>query len=425
MDTRQGYMTPPNASEVVEMVEPEVVRQLRELAGLGWGHKRIARELGLARNTVRRYLRGGPEAETQVRPRARRLDGEATARAKQLFTTEAEGNAVVVAQELRKDGVEVSVRTVQRAVRDERLEKAAAALATVRFETVPGRQMQVDFGQKRVRIGSAVVVVHLLVAVLSYSRRIFVKAFLAERGDDWREGIALAFQHFGGVPRELLIDNARALVAGRDRATQTVTLHPQFAAFCRDWGIVPRACAPYRARTKGKSESGVKYVKNNGLAGRGFESFAALEAHLLDWMRMADERVHGTTREAPRERFERDEADALRCLPVRPLPSREQRLQRRVSNDCFVQVDTVHYSVPHRFVRDEVEVLVRHESVLVFADNRVIAEHERSREPHSVVRDPRHFEGLWRKPASRATSSIETFGRSLDDYAFCMGEVLS
>lgn len=417
MEEQQGKMAAPQVPEVVEMVEPEVVRQLRGLAELGWGPKRIARELGLARNTVRRYLREGAAAETQTRPGRRCLDAEAVARAKQLFTTSAEGNAVVVTDELRKDGHDVSTRTVQRLVRSERLERAAAVVATIRFETAPGAQMQIDFGQKRVLIGGVEMVVHLLVAVLSYSRRLFVKAFHAERGDDWREGIAAAFAHFGGVPRELLIDNARALVASRDRATQSVRLHPQFAAFCRDWGVVPRACAPYRARTKGKTESGVKYVKRNGLAGRTFASFAELENHLASWMRNADMRVHGTTHEAPRERFERDEAVALRALPARPMPSREQRLARRVSNDCFVHVDTVRYSVPHRLVREDVEVLVRGSRIVIYFGGEVVAEHARSFEPRAVVMDRAHFDGLWRKPGNAVSKPVETFGRSLDAYA--------
>src|SRR5437764_6629081 len=184
--------------------------------------------------------------------------------------------------------------------------------------------MQVDFGQKRVRIGERTVVVHLLVAVLSYSRRIFVKAFLAERGDDWREGIAEAFRHFGGVPRTVLGDNARALVVRHDRGAQTVVFHPAYLAFCRDWDVVPRACGPYRARTKGKTESGVKYVKRNALADQAFESFAALEQYLGEWITtVADQRCHGTTREAPIARFHRAERGALRPLPLRALPRRE------------------------------------------------------------------------------------------------------
>src|SRR5574340_1575668 len=105
----------PQALEV-PMVEAEAVREMRELAAKGWGAKRIARELGLARNTVRRYLRGGAAAEVQRHPSQQRLDQGRQAEAVALFEGEAEGNAVVVAQLLADRGIEASVRTVQRAV---------------------------------------------------------------------------------------------------------------------------------------------------------------------------------------------------------------------------------------------------------------------------------------------------------------------
>src|SRR2546422_11391 len=328
MATETPSVAPPRAE--VPMVDAEVVRQIRELHRGGWGAKRIARELEVARNTVRRYLRlRTVEAGIQIRPRARQLDAPARAEALRLFDGPAEHNAVVVTQLLRERGVAATERVVQKVVAPRRRELRALQLATVRYETAPGHQMQVDFGQKRVRIGERTVVVHLLVAVLSYSRRIFVKAFLAERGDDWREGIAEAFRHFGGVPRTVLGDNARALVVRHDRGAQTVVFHPAYLAFCRDWDGVPRACGPYRARTKGKTESGVKYVKRNALAGRSFPSFAALGAHLVPWMREADQRVHGTTFEVPRVRFEREEGARLRPLPARTLVVRERRLRRR------------------------------------------------------------------------------------------------
>lgn len=411
-------VAPPSAE--VPMLEAEAVRQMRELSGRGWGTKRIARELGLARNTVRRYLRGGPAAELQERPAARRLDEVARAKAVSIFETAAEGNAVVVARILAEGGLAASVRTVQRAVADRRRELRAADLASVRFETAPGRQMQIDFGERRVWIADEEVKVHFLVAVLSHSRRIFVKAFLRERQDQWLDGIASAFRHFGGVPLEVLGDNARCLVLGRDREAQTVTFHPAYLAFCRDWDVQPRACQPYRARTKGKTESGVKYVKRNAIAGRRFESFAALEAYLAEWMVLADQRVRGTTHEVPAERFERDERQALRPLPERPLPVLGKRLRRRVALDALVDVDTVRYSVPHGLVRDHVEVLVAEAEIRIFHGAEVVAVHGRSFEPYARVIDPRHFDGLWRRPQSEVVAISEplaSMGRSLADYA--------
>lgn len=403
------------------MLESEVVRKMRGLVDVGWGSKAIARELGIARNTVRRYLRHGEQAETQVRLKARRLDAEASSEAVRLFDGPAERNAVVVRDLLAGKGVEASVRTVQRAVEERRREVRASQVASVRFETAPGQQMQIDFGEKVVEIGGTKLVIHLLVAVLGYSRRLFVKPFLRQRGDDWREGIAEAFRHFGGVPRVVLGDNAKALVIARDRVAQTVTFHSAYLQFCRDWDVEPRACRPYRARTKGKTESGVKYVKRNGLAGRTFESFAALEQHLVRWMSEADQRIHGTTHEEPLTRFLRAEQAALRPLPARPLPAREQRVVRVVSNDALVDVETVRYSVPHRLVRARVEVLVGDTTVRVFHGAEVVATHARTKEPYAIVRDPAHFEGLWRPHAEQEEkgsepSALESLGSSLQEY---------
>ena len=325
---------------------------------------------------------------------------------------------------LAERGLTVSVRTIERAVADLRRERRVAQLATVRVETSPGDQLQIDFGQKRVQIAGTWVRVFLLVAVLSYSRRLFVKAFLNERQDDWREGIAGAFTHFGGVPRTLLGDNARALVVGRDRGTGTVLFHPTYLAFCRDWDVQPRACAPYRARTKGKTEAGVKFVKRNGLAEQAFDSFAALESHLAAWMVTADAREHGTSHEAPCLRFDRAERPMLRPLPARALPRREQRLRRRVAHDAFVDVDTVRYSVPYRLVRDHVDVAIDEQMVRIFHGPTLVATHVRSLEPYDRVIDPTHFAGLWRPafpPIGVATTPLTTLGRDLADYAAVVG----
>lgn len=421
MEQMQGNLISPVPE--VPVLEGEVVTAVRGLRARGWGVKAIARELGVARNTVRRYV-GGALAGVQQRPASRRLTATQQATARDLFSGAAEGNAVVVQQLLAAQGCEVSVRTVQRVVAPVRQAVRAADVASVRVETAPGAQLQVDFGEKRLLIAGRLVTIFLLVGVLSYSRRIFVKAFLHERQDDWREGIAAAFVHFGGVPQTILGDNARALVLGRDRQTGTVTFHPAYLAFCRDWDTQPKACAPYRARTKGKVESGVKYVKRNALAGRTFESVAALEAHLAAWLTEADTRVHGTTHERPLDRFARAEQAALRPLPIRPLPPREQRIRRRVAHDAFIDVETVRYSVPYQFVRDHVEVAVDEATVRIFHGAALIATHGRCREPFARVLDPAHVAGLWRTPVAEAETlpaTLAPLGRSLAEYAAVIG----
>ena len=148
------------------------------------------------------------------------------------------GNAVVVQRLLGERGLTISVRTLERAVVDIRREQRVAQLATVRVETVPGDQLQIDFGQKRLQIAGVRVRIFLLVAVLSYSRRLFVKAFLNERGADWREGIAAALTRFGGVPRTLLGDNEGPPCRSR-RARLSARRTPGFPG---------RTPLPYRAR---------------------------------------------------------------------------------------------------------------------------------------------------------------------------------
>lgn len=418
MDQTAGNET---ARLTVPMVDPEIVKHLRALRALGWGSKRIARELGIARNSVRRYLRDGVAAETQTRPGAWTLDATQQQTARTLLDGPAAGNGVVVQRLLAEQHVEVPLRTLQRVLAPHRQDKRAAELATVRFETAPGHQMQIDFGEKWIEIAGARTKVHLFVAVLGYSRRIYVRASLSQRQDDWREGLAGAFRAFGGVTRKILIDRAGALVVGEDRETGTARVHPAFAAFCKDWSVEVSACRPYRARTKGKTESGVGYVKRNAIAGLSFTSFAALEAHLARWITTADQRIHGTTHERPDVRFERDERAALRPLPSPLLPVRERRVSRRVATDCFVDVDTIRYSVPHRLVQRRVEVLVGEHDVVIFDGRTEVARHRRHAEPHQRVADPRHFEGIFRQRDDAEIASTSPIGRSLDVYAECVG----
>jgi transposase len=420
MSLQQDKMAPRRTE--VPMLVPDVVRQIEQLKRLGWGAKAIARELGIDRKTARRYLHGGEAAKVQVRPGAWALDEAQRRVAQELLDGPAAGNAVVVRRLLAQKDVDVSLRTLQRTLMPHRRAKAAAEVATVRFETAPGHQMQIDFGEKMVSIAGVAVKVYLFVAVLAYSRRLYVRASLSQRQDDWREGLAGAFRHFGGVPQNLLLDNAGALVVGRDHVSGTARLHPGFAEFCRDWDVQARVCQPYRARTKGKTESGVGYVKHNALAGLSFTSFAALEEHLVRWTVEADERIHGTTHERPRERFERAERATLRPLPANPIPVRQRRLTRKVAIDCFVDVDTIRYSVPHALVRQTVEVLVGDEEVVIFDGSATVARHVRSHEPYARVVIASHFDGLWRRPDAPASESPALPpGRSLADYAAVIG----
>jgi transposase len=376
------------------MRTPDEVSAMVKLKELGWGAKRIAAELGCSKNTVKRYLALGGWRPCASPSRSRQLDGlEAWLRERFLRHG---GNADVVRQELlAEQGIAVSLRTVERAVAPLRRELVAAARATVRFETRPGEQLQIDFGERRVAIGGASERVFLFVATLGYSRRLHVRAFGHEKQDSWFSGLESAFQAFGGVPQEVLLDNARALVVHHDPESREVVLHPRLHAFARHWGFRVRACAPYRARTKGKDERGVGYVKRNAIAGRCFESWPGLEAHLAAWTReIADQRIHGTTGEAPMERFRRDEAPALKPVAGIPPFTTARDLVRRVGSDCAVEVDGNAYSVPWRLIGERVQVTVGSGAVRVAHAGREVAVHAELPGRRGRAVDPVHFEGV-------------------------------
>ena len=266
------------------MKAPDEVSAMQRLKALGWGSKRIAAELGCGRNTVRRWLAEGDWRACATASRLKKLDGLSDWLAER-FRRHA-GNGDVVRQELASEkGLVVSLRTVERATAPLRPELAAAARATLWFETHPGAQLQIDFGERRVEIGGVAVKVFFFVATLGYSRRVHVRAYGHERQDSWFDGLEGAFRTFGGVPQEVLLDNAKALILHHDPASREVVLHPRLHAFARHWGFRIRACAPYRARTKAKDERGVGYVKRNAIAGRRFAIWSAMEAHLEAWTR--------------------------------------------------------------------------------------------------------------------------------------------
>src|SRR5918912_2015224 len=188
-----------------KMLAPQEVQRMLALRAQGWGAKRISRELGCSRNTVREYLRRGGWRPMDVSSRASALEPHKEWLAERLRRHR--GNADVVRQDLARElGVEVSLRTVQRAVEPLRRELSAQSVATVRYETAPGQQLQIDFGSTTVPIGEEVVRVHLFVATLGFSRRGYVAVCLHERQSAWLQGLEGAFRHFRGVPHEVLVD---------------------------------------------------------------------------------------------------------------------------------------------------------------------------------------------------------------------------
>jgi transposase len=281
-------------------------------------------------------------------------------------------------------GYEGSYPTVQRFVRTLRT-AAQPEQATMRYETEPAEQAQVDWGMIGVWIGETRVKVHLFVMVLGFSRRIFARAYEHEKLGNLLDGHEAAFGHFGGRTRKILYDNPRTIVLSKDETSGEIEWNRRFKDRMDFYGVDIRLCRYYRAQTKGKVESGVKYVKRNALAGRRFASFEDLNAWLVEWsLTIADQRIHGTTHEKPADRFDRVERARMIPTDARP-PARECRtVQRRVSSDAFVEVETNRYPVPYEWCRGEVEVKLTETEVRITHEGEPLV-YERENGRHRAV----------------------------------------
>ena len=355
------------SSVPIETEEDTVVKQnlwcrIRALFEQGLSKSAIARELEIDLKTVRKWLR--QTWEPQKRDRKWALDAyESFLRAR---APEVGYNAAVLYRELEPRGYKGSYPALVKYIRPWRVEAREQNVATPRFETEPGQQSQVDWGSTKIWFDAGRLTVHLFVMVLGYSRRIFVKGYLNERMSSLLDGHAAAFTHFGGRTEKILYDNPRTIVQDKDEASGQVVWNRVFKDRMDFYGVEIKLCRYYRAQTKGKVESGVKYVKRNALPGRRFRDLDHLNEWLTEWsLTIADERLHGTTHEKPSERFRRAEAVALIPVDLRPAPERERIEHRIVPRDTYVVVETNRYPAPVEWVGQQVEVRLLADQIMI------------------------------------------------------------
>jgi transposase len=364
---------------------------IRAQRAAGWTVAGIAREAGLDRKTVRRCLR---QSQWQPYRRPSVADGLLTAhRAWLAERAVAVGySARILFQELRTEhGWGGSYATVRDAVRPLRIAAAAASVTQRRFETEPGQQAQADWGQARVWLGGVLAKVHIFVLTLGYSRRGWAEAYPHERMEALLAAHEHAFAHFGGVTREILYDRMRTVLEGEAEGVKRRNV--RFKAFAEYWGFEPRMCRPYRAQTKGKVESGVKYVKRNFLPGRTFASLSDFNEQLRQWQeQIADRRVHGTTHEVPLARFA-SEAPALLPLSGRASFLQALRRERVVAGDWLVSIDGNRYSVPWQLIGATVEVVRVGGMWQIGHRGKRVAEHEVLADRHRLSVRPEHGPG--------------------------------
>jgi transposase len=384
------------------VVGKERWEEIRRLAATGMKVGQIARTAGLDRKTVRRCLR-----QTAWQPYRRTPAGQTLLSAHMAWLSARAAtvnySARILFQELRATrGYSGGYDTVRNAVRPLRIEAAAASITQCRFETAPGQQAQADWGQVRVRFESGPAAVHIFVLTLGYSRRGWAEGYEHERMESLLSAHENGFAHFGGVTREVLYDRMRTVIQGEDDGAKR--WNETFKAFAGHWGFEPRVCRPYRAQTKGKVESGVKYVKRNFLPGRTFRDLADFNEQLRAWLTdIADVRIHGTTHEAPIVRFAR-EAEALVPLAGRASFLQAQQRERVVADDWLVSIDTNRYSVPWRLIGKTVTVVRVGGSWQISHRGQLVAEHAVLVGRHQLSVKPEHGPGAAARNARKRYS---------------------
>ena len=307
------------------MIGRETRMLLRHYLAQGASKSALARQLGISRDTIHRWIRSGDLDRdldtTSVRYGPRRPVPTKLDTYKAIIEARLAAypqlSAVRLLAEIRAAGYEGSYTQLKALVRQ--IRPMPSPEPVIRFETPAGRQAQVDFA----RFSFAWGVRYALLVVLGYSRVLWCRFYPRQDMRTVIEGLEEAFRSFGGVPQELLFDQMKAVIT-RDLRLQGGALvrNLEFLRFAHHWSFTPRACRPYRAQTKGKVERPVRYLRDNFVYGRTFVNDADLDQQCRQWLDdVANVRVHGTTRERPRDRFDRDERLLLQPLAPRPYAS--------------------------------------------------------------------------------------------------------
>lgn len=365
---------------------------IRNLTRLGWGIRRIARELQVSRNTVRNHVRTlaladpGLVAEQILKSGALATPG-VVIQIDPLSTAGKTGRASLcfVHAELILKKVESGL-TAQRIYQDLHLENGfAGSYQSVkryvqkvrqsdpklvqRIEVEPGEEVQVDFGAGPTLVGSGgkKSKTWIFRMVLSHSRKAYSEAVLRQDTETFLRCLENAFRHFGGGTLTINLDNLKAAVLKADWADPQ--LNPKLIDFARHYGTTILPCLPRVPEHKGKVESSVKYVKNNGMAGRKFAVLAEVNQCLLHWEKtVADVRIHGTTKRQVAERFEL-EKPFLTPLPGSLFPC-FQEAPRTVHRDGHVEVAKSYYHVPPEYLQREVWVRFNSREVRIFIQDK-------------------------------------------------------
>jgi transposase len=379
-----------------------------------YAKKAIAKKLNLDPKTVRSALKKETFSRCNPGPRSSRLE-EFREKISDLLQSYPGMSAVRIYEEIRKGGYQGGISILRSYLRPLRLEKKTF----LHIQTFPAEEAQVDWAYTG-RIGDRISYCFLM--VLSFSKMLYIEFFPDQRLESFLAGHIHAFQYFQGVPKKIRYDSLKSVVL--TRFGPNIQFNRRFLDFAAHHLFNPSVCNVRSPHEKGRVENAVRYVKNNFLAGRTFNSFTDCNQQAAFWRdERANVRIHGTMKARPVDIFREKEHAVLIPLPKTDYDTRSV-CSVKCSSQGLVRFDTNRYSVPFAHAALTLTLKADDQFVSIYDKEQLIAQHGRSHLKHQVIEDPRHVKGcLPKKPQGaifKHRDSLLAIGESAKQYLEAM-----
>lgn len=355
----------------------------------GMSYTELGKKYHIDPRTAKKYAESPRRPEyTLTGPKPSKLD--AYKQQIDLWLEEAPYSAVRILEKLREQGFDGKYSIVKEYVRGKKMDLNEKA--TVRFETMPGLQGQMDwafFEDHTVLEDGKLKKLYCFLFILGYSRMRYIEFVTDMSTNTLIRCHANAFRYLGGYPEEILYDNMKQVVIKRLLKQDDSTLNRQFEDFAGFYGFKPVLCRPYRGQTKGKVERTVQFVRDNFMVGIRYSSLDDLNGQALAWCNKVNGKVHATTSEIPFERLKREGLNPLK---------REYIIDkinlRRVQKDCLISYGGNQYSVPSEYAGKDVAVVALDNLLAAYHEGKQIALHRISYQKKDMVVNAHHYRRL-------------------------------
>jgi transposase len=375
----------------------------------GLSYSELGRKYNIDRRTAKKYAQSDSKPVyvlTDSKPS--KLDPYKTQIS--IWLEEAPYSAMRIWEKIQEQGFEGSYSVVKHYVRAKK--EQLNDHATVRFETMPGMQGQVDwafFEDYKVLVNSEWKKVYCFLMILGYSRMRYIE-FVTDMSTDTMVRCHInAFRYFGGYPEEILYDNMKQVVIKRLMKQEESTLNRQFEDFAGFYGFKPILCRPYRGQTKGKIERTVRYVRDNLMVGIKYISLDDLNGQAHAWCNKVNSKEHGTTGKIPFDQLKRERLNPL----LREYIIDKINL-RRVGKDCLISYSGNQYSVPSEYVGRDLAVVSLGNLIAAYHEGKQVAIHRLSDIKKDMVVNPVHYQRLTVKQGFDVENTLFTVEDEID-----------